>query len=129
MTAWLIFLAVLAWDLITDYRKWLRGKPVRHAWEGFVRVLLLTPAIILLCQPNPWLFAVVPFLFLFWYWLLFDGLYNVLRGFNWWFTGSDDPDDAESDNCLQRLTLSQHIALKVGGCVVTLIIYLYLRLW
>lgn len=121
-----IFLIVLAVDLITDYRKWLRGKPVRHSWEAFVRVLCLTPAIILLTRFEWYWFVVPAFMVMFWYWLLFDGFYNTLRGYNWWFTGSDDVDDAHSDNLLQELTLKQHIALKVAGCVLTTIIYIIL---
>ncbi len=41
----------------------------------------------------------------FFIWLLFDGIYNLIRGFNWWFTGSDDADDAEADNFLQGLKM------------------------
>lgn len=123
-----IFLTVLTVDLITDYRKWLRGKRVRHTWEAFVRVLCLVPAIILLTRFEWYWFPVPALMVMFWYWLLFDGFYNTLRGYGWWFTGSDDPDDAHSDNLLQELTLKQHIILKLSGCLVTAGVYIYLCL-
>jgi hypothetical protein len=63
----------------------------------------------------------------FFIWLFFDGLYNKIRGFNWWFTGSNDADDAKTDNFLQGLKLWQHVAIKVGGVVVTVTLYIIFK--
>ena len=57
-------------------------------------------------------------------WLFFDGLYNKVRGFNWWFTGSNDPDDAKTDNFLQRLKLWQHVVIKIGGLALFVTLYI-----
>lgn len=96
----------------------------------------------LLCSPSIYIFTKISALE--WYyasaasalmvalliWLLFDGLYNWVRGYGWWFTGSDDKDDAATDNILQRLKLWQHILLKIGLLLVSLAVYLYyLRLF
>ena len=58
-----------------------------------------------------------------WYWLLFDGIYNRIRGFNWWFTGSNDRDDAGTDNFLQSIPLWLHVTIKVAGALASSIIY------
>ena len=118
---WGIFIAILTItvDLATDYRKWLKQKPVNHVWGAILRMAGLAPALYLMGWEYTLLVLSV-------YWFAFDGLYNTLRGFGWWFTGSDDPDDAQTDNLIQQLKQWQHIALKVGliGAGVALIFIL-----
>jgi len=121
------FFAVLAWDIITDYRKWLKQRGVAHTKEAWLRCLLLSPAIVLFTIAhlgNSWwhlVYAVVMCFFVFW--IVFDGFYNVLRGFNWWYTGSDDKDDAGTDNFLQSIPLWLHILIKLGGCAGGIFLY------
>jgi len=121
------FVAVLAWDVLTDYRKWLKGHGVAHAKEAWIRCLLLIPAIVLFTiahKGNSWtslLYSVAMCFFVFW--TLFDGLYNVLRGFGWWFTGSDDEEDADTDNFLQSIPKWLHILIKLGGCAGGIFLY------
>jgi hypothetical protein len=122
----ILFLAVLVWDLITDYEKWLIHRSVKHGKEWWVRVAALLPCIALFGWFRLLPLAAAAFMVAMWFWLLFDGLYNVIRGYKWWFTGSDDPDDAKTDNLLQRLTLTQHILLKIGSCIAATILYLCL---
>lgn len=115
-----IFVATLLYDLYTDIKLWKEDKPVKHTKGTILRCIGLIPAIILIGWPSIMLVG-------FAYWLLFDGLFNTRRGFNWWFTGSDDPDDAKMDNLLQTLTLLQHKALKIGGLGIGLILYLIIN--
>lgn len=42
----IMYLGVLAWDVISDYRKWLKRKTVKHKLEWALRVLLLLPSAI-----------------------------------------------------------------------------------
>jgi hypothetical protein len=126
VVATILFAAVLCWDLITDYGKWLTERKVLHPKEWWVRVALLLPSIILYGWPRLLSMAAAALMVAVYFWLLFDGLYNAIRGYNWWYTGTDDADDAKTDDLLQRLTLSQHILLKLGGCVAAIIIYLKL---
>jgi hypothetical protein len=137
--ATILFLAVLAWDIVSDYKKWLKERSVNHSKEWWIRVLALLPCIAILCWPKLidiasasllmavcfWLISIASsaLIVAVYFWLLFDGLYNVIRGYNWWYTGTDDVDDAKTDNLLQRLTLWQHILLKIGGCVAATILY------
>jgi len=45
----LLFFAVLIWDLISDYEKWLKERKVNHTKEGWLRAtLLLIPTLILI---------------------------------------------------------------------------------
>ena len=127
LAAIILFFAVLAWDVISDYQKWLKGRGVIHGKEAWIRCVMLIPAIVLFTVAHPgnswWHLAYTLVMCFFVFWTIFDGAYNVLRGFNWWFTGSNDPDDADTDNFLQSIPLWLHILIKLGGCAGGLFLY------
>lgn len=132
VAAILLFAAVLSWDLATDYQKWLQTRGVFHSKEGWLRAGLLIPAGVCLMAFRDqqhvfqwWVTIEIVFLLGSWYWLLFDGIYNILRGFIFWFTGSDDKDDAKTDNFLQSLPLWGHITVKLAGVAASTILYAY----
>jgi len=125
-----------------DHNKWADGIKVNHPREWrYMAVAAIVPAAFFGMADSGlssilqigvafktlqfWLsfFASGPMM-AFFIWLAFDGLYNKLRGFNWWFTGSNDPDDANTDNFLQKLKLWQHVAIKLGGLAISIIIYI-----
>lgn len=120
----ILFLATLTIDLVIDIRKWKREDYTVNHKKKWVRGFGLVPAAILLSWDNWWLLIPSPGLILFLYWLLFDGLYNLLRGFGWWYMGSDDEDDAETDNFLQRLPLWAHVTIKLGGFALFTTLYI-----
>lgn len=113
-----LFIITLIIDLYTDLRLFYKKKKVSHGRGAALRLIGLVPAIYLMGWPAILMVG-------FWYWFLFDSLYNAFRGYSIWFTGSDDKDDAKSDNFLQRLKLWQHIAIKLGGVVVSTAFYLW----
>lgn len=115
-----IFLCTFIIDLYTDFNLWKENKPVNHKRGAILRLLGLIPANILIGL------AAIPLLGSL-YWFLFDGFYNVLRGFNWWFTGSNDVDDAKTDDFLQRLKPWQHQAIKIGAIILSLTFYLMVK--
>lgn len=126
----ILFIATLAIDVITDYRRWLNSRSIDHNRGVWLRAIGLIPCIILLTLSIGWAFpwwlisGLISFLVVgFNYWNIFDGIFNVLRGYGWFFAGSDDPDDARSDDFLQALSLTEGILIKVGGSVVFIIIY------
>lgn len=121
LLAFVIFSATLAVDLYTDIRRWKKNQPVSHTRGAILRLVGLIPVIYLLTWPS------APFV-CFLYWFLFDGLYNTFRKFGWWFTGSDDKDDAKLDNFLQGLKVRQIKVIKVGGMVVSFAFYLVMKL-
>jgi len=124
----LLFFAVLIWDLISDYEKWLKERKVNHAKEGWLRAtLLLIPTLILIsAHPNKTLWPVVYTLLLegFWYWFLFDGIYNRIRGFDFWYTGTNDKDDAKTDNFLQSMPPWVHKVIKITAVIVATWLYI-----
>lgn len=120
----ILFLATLTIDLVIDIRKWKREDYKVNHRKKWIRGFGLVPAAILLSWQNWWLLLLSPGLILFLYWLIFDGLYNILRRFGWWYLGSDDPDDAETDNFLQRLPLWAHVTIKLGGLALFTTLYI-----
>lgn len=124
----ILFITIVAIDVVSDYRKWLKNRRVNHAREAWIRIAFLLPCVALFSLDLEWWWTFVPaFMVMSWYWLLFDSVYNVLRGFPVFFTGSDDPDDALSDNLLQKLKLWQHIAIKAGGVIISTVGYILLK--
>ena len=122
----ILVLVVLAIKLGYDYNLLKKELPVDHKKEWKMMAIGCIPSILLLSfgvhgfSKNA--FFSLPFsasAIAFFIWLMFDGIYNKLRNLSWWYTGTDDPGDASTDNFLQKLKLWQHIAVKVGGFVVS----------
>ena len=119
----IITLAIIAVKVWYDYYH-----PVHHTKEWWYMAIASTPAIYFFTQASAlsWYFAApLSALMIAWFiWLMFDGFYNLVRSFNWWFTGSNDPDDAKTDNFLQGLKLWQHVVIKIGGNAVLITTYI-----
>lgn len=109
---------VLRWDVFADFNKWVKNIPVKHRSEWLIRVLLVSPVIVLLYMAHPdqgiWPVICTAIMVGSVWWLCFDGWYNWKRRtylkntgasynyykqFTWWFTGSDD---GLSDSKLDR---------------------------
>lgn len=112
-----VFIAVLLIDLFTDYQLWKHKKPINHTRGSLLRLIGLAPCVILLRLSS------TPLIF-FLYWTLFDGLFNIIRKQPFWSTGTNDPDDALTDNFLQQLSLKQHMIVKLGGIAISFIFYI-----
>lgn len=130
---WLILIAagwfflIMYLDLSADLEKWENDVPVEHSKEAGFRIALLTVSWLLFAIPvsfSLWGMIATTAAMFFWYWTLFDGLYNICRGFEWFFAGSDDPDDAGTDNFLQWVGPTWHRIIKVGGILLSTIGYL-----
>jgi hypothetical protein len=117
----LLFILTIGIDLYTDYKIWKKDepikKPVNHLRGSLLRLIGLVPAIILLGWVSLFLIG-------FLYWFLFDGLFNRIRKFDWWFTGSDGIKDAKSDNFIRKLKVWQHQTIKITGIVLSLVVYI-----
>lgn len=124
-----IVIAILVVKLAYDYNLWLSSKPVNHTKEWILMAVFSIPAIVLFTLQSElgwWLAAPLSgAMIAFFIWFLFDGIYNILRGFDWFFTGSDDADDPATDNFLQSLKLWQHILIKVGILSLLITIYIF----
>lgn len=132
IAAIVLLIAAIGFKLAVDYRLWLKEKHINHKkewWRALVSVLTCSPSIALftIASGFTWYIAlaVSTGLCFFFFWLMFDGIYNKLRRENWWFTGSDDKEDAVTDNFLQAIPLALHIIIKTVP--LGILIYLYIK--
>ena len=122
-----IVCAVIALKLITNYRKWLRKRPVNHGLEWVVMAALSAYPIYVFTVKHSLPFYIsgplsaIMVMGFIWFW--FDGLYNVIRGYNWWFTGTDDADDAKSDKLLKSMPFAAQAFVKFSALLLPTLIY------
>jgi len=127
----ILFFAVLIWDVVTDYRKFLKQRELSHSKEAWLRCLLLVPATIgfTILHPNKdWTSLVYTLLMeFFFFWTLFDGIYGILRNEGFWYTGKPgDKDNANTDDFLTSIPRWLHILIKLSGCAGSGIAYFIL---
>lgn len=129
----ILFLAALVFDLTRDYKSWLRNESVNHAPKHILRPIILAPSLAVLVSVLDWkwpywLILAIPIVVLmefFVYWIVFDILFNILRGFTWNFTGSVESDDAGSDKLLRKYPSLQFIRIIIACLLITI----YILLW
>lgn len=132
LIAILIPIVTLIVKLVTNYKKWLHSPiiKVKHSKEWLIMAACNIPAIIIFTINSSliwyWAALLSGLMIAFFIWLFFDGIYNLLRGYGIFFTGSDDKDDATTDNFLQAIPLWLHVFIKVGGLALFTLLYLFL---
>lgn len=120
----ILFLLVLKWKVNRDYSLWKAQKAVKHGKSWRLLVLLLTPSVIIMAIPlehiflfglkvHGWGVIITAPLFAFWWLLLFNGFYSNKRKRNFWDLGSQDNDDADTDDILQALPKWLHITVVI----------------
>lgn len=127
LAAIILFFGVLAWDLWTDYNKWLAG-PFNHK-DKWKRAVLLLPSMVLFACPlhSFWFgllysWAMVGFI----YWSAFDSLFNIIRKYPWDFVGLPDPFDANFDKLqrkykwIPKAKIIVSLGLKIGYIIMLL---------
>lgn len=127
----ILFFIVLMWDVYSDTKK----IKIKHTKEAWIRALFLIPSFFLLVIPFAnikWymilLKSIVTILMIqAWWWEFFDGWLNKRRGHSWRFNGSDDKDDAKSDNILQKMSPLKQALLKWGFIILFTTIYILIR--
>jgi hypothetical protein len=136
----ILFLIPLCLKLKDNFEKWKINVPVKHTEEIIPVVLAEVPAgvFFFVLADNTWSLVAATGMMMFWFWFLFDGFYNLMRRWwrkkqgmlyshlTWWYTGTNDKDDAKSDNFLQSIKLWQHVFIKIGGIVLFTILYIIL---
>lgn len=137
------FILSLTHKLFRNFRMWKKNQSVNHTKEGkyYAVMVLSTSGILLTALSGNIPLAIVPVILMlfFWFLTLFDGLYNLLRRwyrkkkgepfghYTFFYTGTNDVDDAVTDNFLQRMKTWQVIIFKIGGIAffTTLYIIIY----
>ncbi len=124
IAAIILFLTVLTWDVITDYRKFLKNIRIRHTYEAFIRAGLLIPSGVLFTLANVWWsFITVMGMMFFTWWLLFDGIYNTLTNQSWFHTGTT----AKLDIMQEDWSTQVKAVVKIGGMLFFIFVYLYIK--
>jgi len=133
----LILATVLLFSLITikvatDYRQWLAKRNqvlnksiIQHGKEWLLMVVGTAPSIYLFAKQSAFIWPVAALLSAYmcaWIiWNFFDGIFNVIRRFGWFYHGSGESTAANTD----RIPAWLAIPLKVGGLI--FFIYTYLN--
>ena len=100
------FVVVMYLDVSSDYKR-LETNTIKHGRGAIVRTLALLPSFGCLLFPLDNLT-----------WL------NTKRDKSWRYNGSDDPNDATTDNWLQELSPPQQMWLKWGLIILFTILYI-----
>lgn len=127
-----IVLVVITIKLIYDYNLWLSHKPVNHKLEWVYMAIACIPSIILFARQSTlpfWVGCFVSALMIAdFIWFFFNGIYNKLRGYGWWFTGSGGKDGAITDKFLMGLKDWQQKLFEVVPLISLITIYIiYLK--
>lgn len=125
------FIVVMYLDVNSDYKR-LETNTIKHGRGLIVRVLgllssfgcLLFPLDNLTWQHIGLKSIVIIGLLGSWWWEFFDGWLNTKRDKSWRYNGSDDPNDATTDNWLQELSPPQQMWLKWGLIILFTILYI-----
>lgn len=124
----IIILAIgikLMWNY---YGLWLKRKPVNHTVEWCLMALACIYSIIVFAKHSTlyWVWGGIlsAIIIADFIWFFFNGLYNTLRGYGWWFTGSGGKDGAITDMFLKRLKTWQQKVLEIVPLAISIIIYL-----
>lgn len=122
------FAAVLTWDIIDDYRKFVNTRSVRHKREFWIRVALLLPSMFAFVLANFTLLnlLIVPAMEGFVFLNVFDGVSNWLKNQKWFWTGTHsaaETDDSATDGFLERQPFWLNVVIKVGGSALAIFFY------
>lgn len=119
---WLIVGIVLcagaiAFNVWYDLRLWFKEKRRPHKKGWRLKAVTSAPALIALSFASNFIWVVslivTSILLMCLFLLFFDGFYNTFRGFGFWYRGSNDLDDASTDDFFQSIPIWAGVALKI----------------
>jgi hypothetical protein len=128
----ILFFAVLGLFLALHFRRWLQTRGVNHKRTALIRCACLLPSTAGFTMASPgqhfWVFILAAFMQAFVFWVLFDGFYNRLRGFKWWYGGGHNDPTEKDDSILDQFISSTNGFLgqiiKLAGCGITITVYI-----
>ena len=123
-----IILILIAIKLMYDYRLWLKHIAVNHTIEWWIMVLCCVYSIYILSShiSLKWYLSIPLSAMIIsdFIWFFFNGIYNILRGYGWWFTGSGGPNGSKTDAFLKTLKTWQQKVLEIVPLIILIIIYI-----
>lgn len=129
----MLYIVLFSYILQTHLELWEQGKTINHTKWLLYRQIGFIPIVLgLLIAKGDFnlllIIATFGLLNSVW-WLLFDGLFNIKRGFNWWYNGSfgeEEVDGSWFDSLLKNLKPWQDGLIKIGLITIFLSLYLIL---
>ena len=128
----IIVLLVICIKLVYDYGLWLKHKPVNHTKEWIIMAVCCMYSVYILSLHSSlnWYFS-IPLSALIisdFIWFFFNGIYNVIRGYGWWFTGSGGVNGSKTDAFLRKLKTWEQKVFEIVPLTILLTIYIiYLK--
>ncbi len=126
IAAIIIIVVILIVKIMYDYRLWLKHKPVNHLREWLIMAAFSIPSVILfsneLSIPLFWAYPLSASMCAAFIWFFFNGIYNIIRGYNWWFTGSDG--GSFTDKVLKIIGPFAQKVLEIALLFTTIILYI-----
>lgn len=104
----ILLTVAIAFNVWYDYRLWLKEKrrPHKKGWRLKAVTSILPILTLIWVSDYKWYYAggFSVFMTMSWFLVLFSGVYNLLRGYGFFFNGSEDgKSDAITDNFFQAI--------------------------
>lgn len=113
----ILLTVAIAFNVWYDYRLWLKEKrrPHKKGWRLKAVTSILPILTLIWVSDYKWYYAggFSVFMAMSWFLFLFDGVYNTLRNFGFFYRGTNDPDDALTDNFFQVIPFWLGILIKI----------------
>lgn len=114
----ILLAAAIAFNVWYDLRLWFKEKRRPHKKGWRLKASTSIPALVILIWVSDykWYYAAgfSVFMAMSWFLLLFDGFYNLFRGFGFFYRGTNDTDDATTDNFFQSIPIWAGIVIKLA---------------
>ena len=123
----LVLLATIFFKIVYDFKLWKKHIKINHKKEIAIVTPLICIAVFLLGKflafSSPINYLISLFFCGSWYLFLFNGGFNLPRHFNWWFIGTPDDNDSDTEKFFRAIGMPTTIALQV--LLILISTYLY----
>lgn len=130
IAATIILLSTIYFKVVYDFKLWKKHIPINHAKEILIVSIPVGVSVYLFGYESdcsfPLNYLISFLLCASWYMFLFNGGFNLVRHFNWWFIGTPDPNDSGTEKFFRKIGMPATIALQI--LLVICSTYLYFAL-
>ncbi len=127
IAAIIILLVTIYLKVAYDFKLWQRHLPVNHAKEIAIVSIPVGVSIFLVGYASefafPYNYLSAAFFCASWFFFLFNGGFNLPRHFNWWFIGTPDDNDSDTEKFFRAIGMPTTIALQVLLIIISTYLY------